>query len=617
MPQSLMQYQTGYTSSWAVVIGINRYQHMPPLHCAASDAGAVARMLIDRFGFPRQQVILLQDSMATRDNILSIFDNLASKRLVGPDDRLMVYFAGHGITRDTRDGSIVGYLAPIDAEPSAWRSLIRMTDLISQARFLSAKHVLFILDACYSGLSLRRGSSFDPILEMLLTRPAIQVMTAGRADEQVVDGGDAEGDNSIFTGYLLDALSGEAATASGLMTASDVMNYVYRHVTGNPFIEQTPQYGWLDGDGDFVFQFPHRGALPMPVEMSLRQGSVAGRLASVNELTTIASTPGNAQTLAVQRLHDVAVLDPDPRVSGTAERVLGLPASRKPTRPAKIDPPPQFVVDPRPTIPTRRTPQAPVPWIVMAAAGIVLVVGFALALYGIMLSRETPALATEQVVATTELVAITTVDQPIVMETDVATLDPSTVGPGRSVNSSLIFYDDFSQSLAGWEGLPDDGRVARVLRDQQMEFTVFTGYARWITQPSRLSMGDGIIEVTGVTPLAQPGSSFGLIFRKIDLDNYYYYQVSADGTYSVILQKGGLISYLIEAKPLGASAFDGQPHRLAVQMSGSSFDLYFDNRLIGSAQDGRIGAGYAGLAVETREAGPLTVQFDDFGAYTP
>jgi len=86
-------------------------------------------------------------------------------------------------------------------------------------------------------------------VERCLTRPAVQVMTAGRADEQVVDGVDHEGDNSIFTGYFLEALHGAAA--------SDVMSYLYRHVTEDPFAEQTPQYGWLDEDGDFVFQIPH------------------------------------------------------------------------------------------------------------------------------------------------------------------------------------------------------------------------------------------------------------------------------------------------------------------------------------------------------------------------
>lgn len=245
-------YSPFYRSSWALVIGINDYHHLPPLNYAAHDAEQVADMLMQRFAFPSEQVALLQDVSATRNNILRVFDSVINQRNLAPDDRIIIYFAGHGLTRQTQDGRVVGYVAPIDAEPSAWRTLLRMSDLIEQASFLPAKHILFIMDACYSGLSLRRGATLDPVVEHFLTTRSVQVITAGRADEMVTDGGDREGDNSVFTGYLLEALSGCAATASGLMTASDVMRYVYRHVVDSSHSEQTPQYGWIEGDGDFV-----------------------------------------------------------------------------------------------------------------------------------------------------------------------------------------------------------------------------------------------------------------------------------------------------------------------------------------------------------------------------
>jgi len=83
---------------------------MPPLNHAANDAAAVADTLINRFRFPTQQVVLLQDELATQDNVMSVFDTLASQQFVDPDDRIMVYFAVHGITREARDGAMVGYL---------------------------------------------------------------------------------------------------------------------------------------------------------------------------------------------------------------------------------------------------------------------------------------------------------------------------------------------------------------------------------------------------------------------------------------------------------------------------------------------------------------------------
>lgn len=614
MSRSLTQLHPGYRTSWALVIGINRYRNMPPLNCAASDAEAVAETLIDRFEFPRDHVVLLQDEQATQNNILSVFDAFAAHRVVAPDDRIMVYFAGHGVTRETRDGSMVGYIAPIDAEPRAWRTLIRMTDLISQARFLPAKHILFILDACYSGLSLRRSSPFDESVERFLTRPAVQVMTAGRADEMVVDGGDREGDNSIFTGYLLEALAGAAATASGLMTASDVMSYVYRHVTENPYIDQTPQYGWLDGDGDFVFQTPHAGALPVPVELALRQGSVANRMATVSDLTEMAITPGRNQALAVNRLHDIALMDPDPRVSHTAGRVLGLEANNS-NPPRIIVHPPKEPVKP----PTPREPQSeksPVMWIVAALSILVLGIGIGLAAFGILMARSQPEIAESP--ATTQVSA----SLPIQMEptTEVPPTDamqPSPQPTSTVVLGTPLFTDDFSGALTNWEAFPENSSVSRISQNGQMQFSVYSKYSLWMTHANGVSIRDGQIATTATVLSGQSRSNYGIVFRQIDLDNYYFYQVTANGEYNLILQNAGSVRFIVGPKPLKYAAFDGHPHTLEVRLNGSEISLYFDGELLETVQDGTISSGKIGLAIQALDAPPVSIAFDRFDATTP
>ena len=40
-----------YDQSWALVIGINKYQNVDPLHYAVNDAVAVREMLMDKYGF--------------------------------------------------------------------------------------------------------------------------------------------------------------------------------------------------------------------------------------------------------------------------------------------------------------------------------------------------------------------------------------------------------------------------------------------------------------------------------------------------------------------------------------------------------------------------------------
>ena len=103
-------YSESYQDSWAVVIGIDSYQKAPRLNYAAADAKAVFDLL-PSLGFPRDNTQLLLDGGATKAKIESaLYQGL--KRM-GRDDRLFVYFAGHGETLTTRAG-IEGYILPVD-----------------------------------------------------------------------------------------------------------------------------------------------------------------------------------------------------------------------------------------------------------------------------------------------------------------------------------------------------------------------------------------------------------------------------------------------------------------------------------------------------------------------
>lgn len=244
-----------YSASWALVIGINDYKVAPPLGYACNDARAIVAHLTGRLGFPAGNVYHLEDGTATRQAVTSSFLRLADQ--VATDDRVLIFFAGHGFTRRSRRGE-VGFLVPSDGDPSDLSTLVRWDELTRNAELLPAKHVLFVMDACYGGLALTRtvpvGS--QRFLRDMLARYSRQVLTAGKADEVVADSGGPRAGHSIFTGHLLDALEGAARTSEGIVTASAVMAYVYDRVAKDQFSQQSPHYGFLDGDGDFVFEAP-------------------------------------------------------------------------------------------------------------------------------------------------------------------------------------------------------------------------------------------------------------------------------------------------------------------------------------------------------------------------
>ena len=149
----------------------------------------------------------------------------------------------------------VGFLLPVDGNPDDLATLIRWDDLTRNADLIAAKHMLFVMDACYGGLAVHRGitSGNSRFLKNMLQRYSRQVLTAGKADETVADSGGPRSGHSIFTGHLLDALEGNAADAQGTLSANAVMAYVYERVAKDPHSQQSPHFGFFDGDGDFIF----------------------------------------------------------------------------------------------------------------------------------------------------------------------------------------------------------------------------------------------------------------------------------------------------------------------------------------------------------------------------
>ncbi|HLO96111.1 MAG TPA: polysaccharide deacetylase family protein, partial [Burkholderiaceae bacterium] len=245
-----------YRDSHALIIGIDQYQRWPRLQHAGRDAKAMQEALQTRFGFRPENVRLLLNGEATRANILRALNKLSGKELKR-DDRVFVFFAGHGSTRKLPSGREVGYVIPVDAGLDDLQTdAIAMPQLQELGEALPAKHALFVIDACYSGLGLTRGggaSNNNNFIRDNARRLGRQMMTAGGTDQQVAD--DGPGGHSVFTWTLLQALSGKAdLNGDGLITATELAAYVAPAVSA--VAHQTPAFGSLPGSegGEFVFE---------------------------------------------------------------------------------------------------------------------------------------------------------------------------------------------------------------------------------------------------------------------------------------------------------------------------------------------------------------------------
>ena len=249
-------YSPHYQVSWALIIGIDEYEFVSPLGYAVSDATAVAEILKEKFDFPEENIKVLTNESATRENIMSSFMSFRSED-IHVDDRIIVFYAGHGDTQTGRRGE-VGYLIPHNGNPEDLSTLIRWDELTRNSDLIVAKHVLFVMDACYGGLAITRRmpSGSMRFLKDMLQRYSRQVITAGKANEEVADSGGPLPNHSIFTGHFLEGLNGKAVSSDGVISANSIMAYVYENVGKDRYSQQTPHYGYIDGDGDFFFQYP-------------------------------------------------------------------------------------------------------------------------------------------------------------------------------------------------------------------------------------------------------------------------------------------------------------------------------------------------------------------------
>lgn len=239
-----------YESSHALVIWVGNYQHWSQLNNVEAEAKQVKNTLEQR-GF---KVTLVGNPTGSelRNAIKDFIDNYG----YNPDNRLVIFFTGHGHTRKQTKG----YLVPVDApdpyidEPSFLRYAFPMQQMMFWARQIEAKHALFVFDSCFSGTVFKTKAPprpGDAYIRDVIAKPVRQFITAGDADQEVPA-------KSIFTPLFIRGLEGEADyNKDGYVTGSELGLYLtqtLREYTS----DQTPQYGKIrDVDldrGDIVFR---------------------------------------------------------------------------------------------------------------------------------------------------------------------------------------------------------------------------------------------------------------------------------------------------------------------------------------------------------------------------
>jgi len=242
-----------YRNSYALVVGNGNYtKGWDPLPGAIQDVKDVAKAL-EKSGF---EVTLKAD--LTKDAFNRAFWKFSHAYGKSEDTRLLFYYAGHGYTQKMATGDYLGYLVMVDApvpekDPMGFNlASVDMQAIVTQAKIIKARHVLFMFDSCFSGSILNLRERVVPeSISNSVSLPVRQFITAGRANEPVPD-------HSIFKQAFLDLLEGrdKEPIPDGYITGEELGLYLKNKVPEYN-ATQHPQYGKIKDirldKGDFVF----------------------------------------------------------------------------------------------------------------------------------------------------------------------------------------------------------------------------------------------------------------------------------------------------------------------------------------------------------------------------
>ncbi|MGK7886549.1 MAG: caspase domain-containing protein [Crocosphaera sp.] len=239
-----------YQESHALIIWAGNYEHWSKLNNVESEAKNIKKTL-ERQGF-EVTVVENPNGNELRNKIQEFINDYGYIH----NNRLVIFFAGHGHTRKkTR-----GYLVPVDApdptidERGFLRAALPMRQIMTWAQVMEAKHALFVFDSCFSGTIFKQRSEFnarDRYVQDVMNKPVRQFLTAGDAN-QTVPG------KSLFTPLFIRALEGEADLyKDGYVTGTELGIFMRQNLSVYTK-QQTPQFGTIRDplldQGDIVFQ---------------------------------------------------------------------------------------------------------------------------------------------------------------------------------------------------------------------------------------------------------------------------------------------------------------------------------------------------------------------------
>ena len=221
-------------ADWALVVGVQDYADLPEAAFARRDARLVAAHLHRLLGVPRDQIVTVTDSRATKAALQGYLRRYLPANLA-PEGRLYVYYSGHGFPDP---GSGRPYLVPHDGNPRFLAdSSYALEDFYADLAAIPASETVVFLDACFSGTARDPGQQLIPGMRpgLLTVRhpagPSGRVVSLSSATASQVSLSLNSAGHGLFTYFLLRGLRGEAdADGDGAVDLLELYGFTARRV---------------------------------------------------------------------------------------------------------------------------------------------------------------------------------------------------------------------------------------------------------------------------------------------------------------------------------------------------------------------------------------------------
>jgi formylglycine-generating enzyme required for sulfatase activity len=256
--------QPPFRRSVAFLAGVSQYANIrPQLDFVKNDLTEFRNFLLTDGGF--DTVYEVRDGNVTPEVFTDFMRKYFSDQhgLIGPEDRLLVYYSGHGGAQADSEP----YLLFQRAMPGDYtRDVLAVREIYGWARTTAAKHLLIILDSCFSGLVADSskpgpGDMAVALSNALAGEPSALLLTAGTgAEEAYAVRYSKEKNGSIFTHALIDALR-SMSQSEGIVTIGEAFERAKVSVAAFDAVEnrkmtplRTPLVGRNGiGKGNFIF----------------------------------------------------------------------------------------------------------------------------------------------------------------------------------------------------------------------------------------------------------------------------------------------------------------------------------------------------------------------------